>query len=162
MNQNVDLRSINFHIARANVQYELGIITSLKQHLTDEEKECFLIQKKITFYHNCLSLCDNLRYKMHCYMRRYTFLSEIFGYIQVVMYRIENLYLKQIFYSKMRELTDLTRANNMLMEHNLRKYKDSLREQFEFEFTYPEIVALHDEYYAEVNFENNNLKYIID
>ena len=152
MNQNVDLRPINFHIARANVQYEIGIITALKQYLTDEEKACFFIQKKITYYHNCLSFCDNFRYKMHCHMRRFTFLNEIFGYIRAVMHRIENIYLKQIFYSKMRELTDLIRVNNMLMEHNFKKYKDGLREQFEFEFTYPEIVALHDEYYSEVIF----------
>ena len=152
MNQNVDLRPINFYLARANVQYELGIITALKQYLTDEEKACFFIQKKITFYHNCLSFCDNFRYKMHCHMRRFTFLNEIFGYIRAVMHRIENIYLKQIFYSKMRELTDLLRMNNVLMEHNLKNNKDGLREQFEFEFTYPEIVALHDKYYSEVIF----------
>lgn len=152
MNQNVDLRSINFYLARANVQYELGIIRTLKKHLTNEERGCFIIQKKITFYHNCLSLCENLRYKMHCHMRRFTFLSEIFSYIRVVLYRTENIHLKQILFSKMRELNNLLSENNMLMVHNLRKYKDSLREQFEFEFTYPEIVALHDEFYAEVNF----------
>ena len=153
MNQNVDSKSINFHHARSNVQYELGIITALRKYLSEKEKACFYIQKKITYYHNCLSFCDNFRYKMHCHMRCFTFLNEVFIYIKEVMYRIDNMYLKHIFYSKMCELTDLARLNNVLMEHNLKKYKDGLREQFEFEFTYPEIVALHDEFYVEVYFK---------
>jgi len=61
------------------------------------------------------------------------------------------LRFNKFFYSKMCELVlnELVRLNNVLMKHSLKKYYDGLREQYEFEFMYPEIVALHDDFYAE-------------
>jgi len=73
MNQNIDTKPIDFQIAKNNLQYELVITSTLNQYLTDEEKACFYIQKKITFYHYCLIFCDNFRYKLHCHMREIHF-----------------------------------------------------------------------------------------
>ena len=55
-----------------------------------------------------------------------------------------------MFLSKMNQITELLHCNNILMEQNLEKFKDGLREQFEFEFRYQEIVSLHDEFYFQV------------
>jgi len=150
MNQNIDRRPIDFENSRNKLQYEFAMITAMNIYQTTEEKQCYYIQKKLTFYHNCLTSCDQLRFLMHAHMRRFTFLHELFGYVRSVAQRIENEYLKRNFYIKLNEVSELMRINNILMERNLVKYKDRLREQFEFEFFYPDLVNLHEENYADV------------
>ena len=151
MNENIDCRPINFEYSRNIFHYEFAMITAMNIYQTFEEKQCYYIQKKLTFYHNCLTFCEQHRFRLHAHMRRFTFLHEFFGYVRTVSLRIENEYLKRNFYMKLNEIAELLRINNLLMEQVLKKYKDRLRELFEFEFTYPDLVALHEEYYAEVN-----------
>jgi len=47
MNSNVDLRPIDFQNAKQNIEFELGMLNAFKKYLTDEEKGCFFIQKKL-------------------------------------------------------------------------------------------------------------------